>query len=214
MNFLQVSLTSKCNRRCERCPMKEWLDTDHPQYHLDNSVLIPFLEKNVDPADWLVELTGGEPALYEGIDELQQWLADCGYTVHIRTNGSIALRKYPPRQKIIAAFHDYGHPPKVFDVLLIVDKLDSERKVKWCEINRIPYRLIGYGKENPDMATHGFDRISFIEPSCHSLECPCGMVTIELEDGVDKSRMEYTGLHSMKCCQHCKAAIDAWRFLQ
>jgi len=91
MNYLQICLTSKCNRACWHCPMTEYRNTDDKDYHLTNSVIIPWIKSNIRPKLWLVELTGGEPTLYEGIDELLNWLSTEGYTVHIRTNGIVPV---------------------------------------------------------------------------------------------------------------------------
>ena len=216
--FLQICLTSKCNRSCDHCPMGKWRNTDDPKYHLTNDVLIPFIQKNISSEDWLIELTGGEPTLYEGISELLDWLSEHGYTVHIRTNGIIPVHPRPNLTRIVA-FHDLKKPPEVFDVVLIVDKLDHREKIKYCEEHHYPYVVIGYWKEQYDDLVHHFKEISVIEPSCHSLPCPCGKAKIELvmdEKGqlYDKNRLEYCELSKTECCKHCKAAIDAWRFLK
>lgn len=214
--FLQISLTSKCNRSCWHCPMAEFRNTDDPVYHLDNGVLIPWLKSNVDPARWLVELTGGEPTLYDGLEELLEWLADNGYTVHVRTNGIKPIAGHNGLTRI-AAFHSFVNPPTVYDVVLIVDGIDSERKIGYCKDNGVPYVVIGKDKENFDGASHGFKYISYVEPSCHQTRCPACQPVPELVDRggklVDVTRMEYLPYTVTTCCPHCKAAIDAWRFL-
>ena len=72
MNFLQISLTNKCNFNCWHCPMGQWRNSVAPRWPLCNEILIPWLEKYVEPSKWLIELTGGEPSLYPEIDELLQ----------------------------------------------------------------------------------------------------------------------------------------------
>ena len=212
MNYLQISLTSKCNRSCWHCPMAQYRNTDDEKYHLTNSVLIPWLKKNIDPSKWLVELTGGEPTLYHGLGQLLDWLDENKYLVHVRTNGIITIA---PRFNVkrIVAFHDLDNPPKAFDIVLIVDKIDSEKKIAYCKEHNIPFKVIGKDKENPDGAMHGFKYIAYIEPTCHTTRCPACQPTPRIEDGIDVTRMEYEEFSVSECCKHCKAAIDAWRFL-
>lgn len=216
MNYLQICLTSKCNRNCWHCPMAQYRNTDDKDYHLTNEVLIPWLERNIKPDMWLVELTGGEPTLYDGISELLDWLAEHNYRVHIRTNGIIPIH---PRNGLtrIVAFHDLKNPPEVFDQILIIDKIDSAEKIAYCEAHHYPYKVIGKDKENFDGASHKFKYIAMVEPTCHHTRCPACQPTprIEERDGklVDVTRMEFEQFSVAECCPHCKAAIDAWRFL-
>lgn len=218
MNYLQISLTSKCNRKCWHCPMADYRNTDDPKYHLTNDVLIPWLEKNIDPQHWLIELTGGEPTLYDGISELLDWLSEHRYLVHIRTNGIIPVMPRPGLKRIVA-FHDLANPPEVFDVVLIVDKIEKELKVAYCEERHYPYKVIGFNSENPDRARHNFDQCAYIEPTCHQTGCRSNSIPVIIVDGpdgkkVDIGRMDYAPFKTAKCCRHCKAAIDAWRFYE
>lgn len=216
MNYLQIALTSKCNMSCLCCPMANYRNTDDPTYHLNNDVLIPFISKHIDPGNWLIELTGGEPTLYNGYDELLDWLSEAGYIVHVRSNGVISTKARKGLTRIIA-FHDLSKPPKNYDVVLIVDKLNSKQKISFCTDNNIPYRVIGFNKESFDDAKHEFNRIAFIDPSCHQVSCPSQNIeqNIKMLGGklVDLKRLEYANFITDNCCPHCKAAIDAWRFL-
>lgn len=211
MNFLQIALTTKCNLACGHCPMAEYRNTDDTKWHLTNEVLLPFIEKHIDPRQWLIELTGGEPALYDGINELCDWLAERGYQVLIKTNGTLPL---PKRSGIVrcAAFHQLNNPPRYFDVFLIVDKLERGPKEKYCKDHEIPYEVIGFNKEHVDDAVHGFDKMAFIEPNCHQTACPAAKVKIDIKNNIDISRLEYAEFKPRPACKWCKAAIDAWRF--
>ena len=213
MNFLQISLTNKCNFSCWHCPMGQWRNSSAPRWPLCNEILIPYLERYVIPSEWVVELTGGEPSLYEGIDELLQWLSDNGYKTLVKTNGSGNL-PHLPNVKIVAAFHRLEQPPKNFDDVLIVDKIQSSEKIAYCEEHGIPYKVIGYNKENPDGAAHNFRHCAFINPAGHQTGC-CADPPIEdvRKDGRDYRRIDIRPLVVRDCCAHCKAAIDAWRFL-
>lgn len=213
MNFLQISLTNKCNFGCWHCPMGKWRNYTPPRWPLCNAELIPWLDKYVNKGEWLIELTGGEPSLYPEIDELLHWLSDTGYKVLVKTNGSGNL-PHLPNIKIVAAFHQLGNPPKNYDEYLIVDKIDREAKEEYCQANGIPYKVIGFNKENPDGATHGFKLCAFLNNAGHQVGCAARRVVEDVRsDGVDYRRINKRGLYPMTCCPHCKAAIDAWRFL-
>ena len=213
MNFLQISLTNRCNFACWHCPMGKWRNYTAPRWPLSNAELIPYLEKWIDPKKWVVELTGGEPSLYPEIDELLHWLSETGYKVLVKTNGSGNL-PHLPNVKLVAAFHKLDQPPKNYDEILIVDKVNREEKEAYCKKNGIPYHVIGYNKENPDGASHGFDQCAFINPAGHQTGC-CADPPIEdvRKDGRDYRRIDKRPLVTRSCCSHCKAAIDAWRFL-
>lgn len=215
--YLQISLTSKCNRSCWHCPMAQYRNTDDKDYHLTNDVLIPWLEKNIRPDQWLIELTGGEPTLYDGISELLDWLSEKGYTVHLRSNGIVPVHPRIGMTRVVA-FHDLKHPPEVFDVILIVDKIQSKEKIEFCEAHHYPYRVIGKDKENFDNAQHHFRYIAYVEPTCHHTRCPACQPTPKLEERngklVDVTRIDYEEFAINEICGQCKAAVDAWRFLE
>lgn len=212
MNFLQISLTNKCTLSCWHCPMGQWRNSTAPRWPLCNAELIPWLEKYVQPSQWVVELTGGEPSLYPEIDELLHWLSEHGYKTLVKTNGTGDL-PHLPNVKLVAAFHRLSNPPKNYDEYLIVDKIDRDAKEAYCTANNIPYKVIGYNKENPDGASHHFDLCAFVNPAGHQTGC-CARRPIERVRGeVDYGRITHRPLVAMKCCARCKAAIDAERFL-
>ena len=100
-------------------------------------------------------------------------------------------------------------------VVLCVDTGVYYASVRECsKKNGIPYHVIGYNKENPDGASHGFDQCAFINPAGHQTGC-CADPPIEdvRKDGRDYRRIDKRPLVTRSCCSHCKAAIDAWRFL-
>lgn len=213
-NFLQISLTNECNFSCWHCPMKEWRNSGRPKFPLKNSELLPFLEKFVDPKRWIVELTGGEPTLYEGFDELLEWLSGKGYYTLVKTNGSNTIKKYG-NVKVCSAFHRLNEPPAYFDEILIVDRIKREEKEAFCKEHGIPYKVIGYGKENPDGAAHGFKLCAFINPAGHNTHCqaerPIEDYSVDPLD--DYGRITHRPFFCGPCCERCKAAIDAWRFM-
>lgn len=210
MNFLQIALTTECNRGCWHCPMKNYLHKKQ-KFPMNNSELIPFLQKYIEPSNWVIELTGGEPSLYPEIEDLVDFLSERGYYTIIKTNG---IKEIKPHKNVIrvAAFHDYDNPPKYYDQYLIIDKIDRERKEEYCKAHGIPYKVIGYNKENFDHATHGFQSIAFINPAGHQINCPADTPLTRERDGIDYNRITHKPLTKQACCKECKAAIDAWRY--
>ena len=210
MNLLQIALTTKCNLKCSTCPMKEWRNVE-PKFPLTNRELIPFIERYCTPDKWVIELTGGEPALYDGLDELCTWLSKSGYKVLIKTNGLLEIEAYPNIRRC-AAFHQFINPPKYYDIYLIIDKLDSERKIAYCRYNRIPFRVIGLNKTPLPDQFHRFDNIAFINAAGHQVKCPSARPITNEVNGVDINRITHKPLDMGHCCDLCKIALDAWRF--
>lgn len=192
--------------------MGQWRNSDMPRWPLDNATLIPWIENNVRPNMWAVELTGGEPSIYPEIKELMRWLDSHDYRVLVKTNGSGNL-EHLPNTTIVAAYHRLEEPPQNYDIYLIVDKIEREEKEAYCKANGIPYKVIGYEKENPDGATHGFDLCAFVNPAGHQVGCLAVPPHERVVDGEDYNRISHRPLVAQPCCKHCKAAIDAWRFL-
>lgn len=192
--------------------MGKWRNYVVPRWPLDNATLIPWMEQYVRPDMWVVELTGGEPSLYDGIDELMLWLSNHEYRTLIKTNGSGNLM-HLPNTTIVAAYHRLENPPQNYDEYLIVDKIQKDEKVAYCKQNGIPYKVIGYDKENPDGAKHGFDLCAFVNPAGHQVGCLATPPHERVVDGVDYNRISHRPLVAQPCCPHCKAAIDAWRFI-
>ena len=193
--------------------MGKWRNSPSPRFPLKNQELIDFFNRYLDPNVWIVELTGGEPSLYDGLGGLLEWLSNNRYYTLIKTNGSNLIKHYD-NVKIVAAFHKLQEPPKCFDEMLIVDKIDSAAKKQYCESNGIPYHIIGYNTENPDGAVHGFTNCAYINNAGHETTCKA-MPPVERvsADGIDYGRIDRNPFFSGKCCARCKAAIDAWRFL-
>ena len=81
-----------CNLNCSYCDT-EFAKTadDSQEYSIDN------LLKSAESAGVnLVEITGGEPLLQDGVTELCRGLINAGYYVLIETNGSLRISQLPP----------------------------------------------------------------------------------------------------------------------
>ena len=190
--------------------MAEYRNTDNALYVLTNDRLFPWLRTYVPPDRWIVELTGGEPALYEGIDALCEWLSANGYRTIVKTNGLLPIL---PRDNVIrvAAFHQLNNPPKYFDKVLVIDGVESIEKSEVCRRQGWDYRTIGFGTKTTDGASHGFKLSAYLDPHGHPV--PCKNRPVKYTEPPDKFSMEYTPIKTTLCCKDCKAAIDAWRFI-
>ena len=214
LNFLQISLTNRCNFACAYCPVVKWRNKDFPKWPLNNAELIPFIKKNTNSFEWVVELTGGEPTLYEGLDELLYWLSTHGYYTLIKSNGSNPVKRYD-NVKLCSAFHRIEQPPANFDEVLIINTDGRAEKEAYCKAKGIPYHVIGFNRDNFDKSGHRFSYCSFITPDGHNVKCQAAK-TLHLltDDGSDDlGRINHREFQLGTCCPDCKAAIDAWKFL-
>jgi 7-carboxy-7-deazaguanine synthase len=79
-----------CNLRCNYCDTRYAYEEDHPLYSIDQ--ILAELKKYPDA---IVEVTGGEPLLQDGVYPLLAKLLAAGRTVLLETNGSISLAAVP-----------------------------------------------------------------------------------------------------------------------
>ena len=221
MDYIQISLTTQCNRHCEYCPITQYRNVK-PNWPINNNELIPFLtrsmmEDDINPLDTVVELTGGEPALYPDLDMLIGFLSTSGFHVLIKTNGDLPISQSDNVLRI-AAFHELNTPPKYFDIVLIIeDTPDFESKFIYCVDNKIPFEVIKKDTTIGIEDSHGFVRTSFINPAGHNTCCQHDKAVENLN--IDKTR-DYGRIDNQlhikwrNICPQCKAGIDAWKFLE
>jgi len=204
MNLLQISLTNKCNKSCSYCPIEKWRNKEEYPNLLTNERLIPLLE-NLNPKEWAIELTGGEPALYPELNELLAWLETRGFSGVVKTNGSLPICKVP-HFKIVAAFHDLNNPPECYDEILIISHTpDFKEKIARCLREGVVYRVIEkdtHYKATDNVKTN-IEKIMFINPAGCKSECSAGSSRILLE---------YDSLPYRTACKGCKSAIDFEKF--
>ncbi len=56
-------------------------------------MILKWMDKYLNPYEWFLEISGGEPGLYKGINELISTLNSMGYYGIIRTNGTLPIYK-------------------------------------------------------------------------------------------------------------------------
>jgi len=118
----------KCNYNCRYCSMQKWMPKDD---HVDWTIWRDYIKKWFDPKDWVIKITGGEPTLYDGFEELLASLTD--YRVIIETNGSNQITKRH-NQIIYAMWHENRPKPVCYDILGILEETEGwEEKVAATE---------------------------------------------------------------------------------
>jgi hypothetical protein len=126
-------------------PVDELDETGAPFNGITNDLLFEWLKKYLDPKEWFIEITGGEPGLYPEIGTLITGLVRAGYKGLVRTNGSQPIPGLPSFQRL-SAWHKGHDFPEFYDHILILENEtdDWESKVAHCEENNIPYTVLPY----------------------------------------------------------------------
>jgi len=153
MKLFELVLYQSCNYHCEDCPMERWLyepdelfDGDRRRNALTNEALLAWLDAYLDPKEWFIEITGGEPSLYPQIHELIPALSERGYKGIIRTNGSNPL-PYNDNFKRVVAWHKLTERlPETYDYILILENPNDDWQAKkaYCEESNIPHVVFPY----------------------------------------------------------------------
>lgn len=221
MNYIQVALTTQCNLHCEYCPITEYRNIK-PDWPMSNFDLIPFLQRAMEcgdliPEDNIIELTGGEPALYPDLDVLLDFLADSGFKVLIKTNGLLEIKPHANVLRV-AAFHNLTNPPKFYDIILLIeDTPDFEEKFMYLVDNNITFETIRKDMNVGPDDYQGFKYTSFINPAGHNTGCQDDKA---VENRNQSNTRDYGRIDNQlnikwrAICPMCKAGIDAWKFLK
>ena len=199
--LLFISITSKCNRSCEYCPMSEW--RNNPAF--PDSLT---LEKCAKAIEFLkpthVEITGGEPTLVPWLDELCDYLESKGIIYLVKSNG---FRRC--RNQITAWHDDISCLPKCYGKILIIkDTLNWEEKARHCEENGIPFHAIEHGTEKPGSVVYTRTPVLFLCPDGHLKRC----------SNMEFAPKIYIDDLGRACwsmpCKYCKAVDDFMIFLE
>jgi len=154
MNICKILLTNVCNYNCYYCTFKRWLMTEdqfynNPEYTwLQGDMLLKYIKEHMAPDKWVIELSGGEPTTHPHFDMVIQSLADMGFFVVIKTNGSRFIQQYT-NQVIVAAWHKDRPFPKSYTTVLVIRNPDDDwqSKVDYCEQNSIPYITVRFNTD-------------------------------------------------------------------
>ncbi|MEM8607751.1 MAG: radical SAM protein [Myxococcota bacterium] len=124
---------SRCNLRCR------WCDT--PQAFVGGEVMLrsDVLSKALSFGTPLVELTGGEPLLQEGVLPLMSELCDEGRTVLLETSGERDISAVDPRVHRIVDFKAPGSEESASNRWDNVSHLTDRDEVKLVLADRVDY---------------------------------------------------------------------------
>jgi len=203
MTYFLLSITNTCNKSCDYCVVRPWLNNPEYPDKITAADIMDFLEKEMRPGD-IVELTGGEPTLFPDLLLLLEWLKERNAKVIMRTNGFRldSWRKEFPNMVVALTRHnnDSAYMEERKRHLLpwdrIIDKIPDDEMQK--EQDRPVFKK---SKDNP-LTAHPFKRMFFITNdgkirfmSC----CKEDMSTVW-----DYKPREYC------CCPDCPFALLAW----
>jgi len=88
-NYLRIGVTDRCNLRCRYCMPAEGIDFAHRNDLLSYEEIIRLAHIFSDLGVDKVRLTGGEPFVRKGIDQLLKSLSEIFPKVHITTNATL-----------------------------------------------------------------------------------------------------------------------------
>jgi 7-carboxy-7-deazaguanine synthase len=124
-----VRLTA-CHLRCR------WCDTPH-SFTQGEPMTIDAVVASVLTEDCsLVEITGGEPLLQDGVFPLMTRLADAGRTVLLETSGAVDIRRVDPRVHIIMDLKCPGSEECEQNVYGNLDLLGPTAEIKFVIADR------------------------------------------------------------------------------
>jgi 7-carboxy-7-deazaguanine synthase len=112
-----------CNLRCSWCDTKYSWEQESTNEKLSAKEIYDYIKK-VESNN--VTLTGGEPLIQEGIDELLKLLNDDeSLSVHIETNGSVDIKPFKEKYKNLIFIVDYKLPLSKMTDLMNLTNLHS-----------------------------------------------------------------------------------------
>jgi hypothetical protein len=170
MKLLKIQLMNSCDKDCYYCPARRWMkpvgfefpyteqDAPPPPQSnpatgrmkmdaIDNKHLLKWLKEFINPDEWVLELTGGEPSLYPEIHTLIPELNKLGYKGIIRTHGANPIPK-STNFRIVTAWHLFWGDtcPAYYDLILVIKNPNDDwvKKVIYCKKQDIPHRTCDF----------------------------------------------------------------------
>ncbi|MDS0524993.1 putative 7-carboxy-7-deazaguanine synthase QueE [Clostridium sp. SHJSY1] len=112
-----------CNLRCSWCDTKYSWEKESSNEKLSAKEIYEFIKEMKSKN---VTLTGGEPLIQNGIDELLELLnSDNELIIHIETNGSVDIKPFKEKYSNIIFIVDYKLPLSKMTTLMSLNNLDS-----------------------------------------------------------------------------------------
>lgn len=121
-SYLRISLTEKCNLRCTYCMPEEGVDLRPSRAYMNVEEVVGLAKEFVGLGVNKIRLTGGEPLVYKGFEEVVRQLSKLPVELSLTTNGLMLDRYY-----------DVLENCGVKNINISIDTLDE---VKFKEITR------------------------------------------------------------------------------
>lgn len=152
MGLFVISLVNICNFNCDYCCAQQSVfrnqSTCDDFINIDQ--VINYLDKFIDPKQFMIQITGGEPTLHPDFEKLLTSLINRNYYGSILTNGSNII----PKQNnfvVVTTWHGFwkNEIPKSYDILYLPDIGNEEYmsfKMNFCEKHNIPHAVMNIQK--------------------------------------------------------------------
>ena len=171
--FVRVA---NCNLKCSYCDTR--FDNDAKEYTPEEIMDVV----NTFPHTYLVEITGGEPLLYDDVYELIELLHHAGFKVLIETNGSMDLNNVPDYVCKIVDVKTHGSgfgDSFLVSNLSYINPVKDNLKFVLCDMNDYEW-MKGFLVEHNVFGQHVLVSTVFVWKE--GLNAVCTQI---LEDGLD-----------------------------
>jgi organic radical activating enzyme len=206
MTYFLIDITNKCNKSCDYCAVKPWLNKPHEfPDKVNASDLMNWLDDKLDKGD-VVKLTGGEPTLFPELQNLLGFLKVSRVKVILETNGLHLgeWRKDYGNMIVVLSKHDssedYMNERKkhLLPQDLVLDGVPEHIKQKDGEI--APHFV---NDEISPLNSHPFDKAFFVTNDGKVKFMPCS------EDDGMGTVWDYKPVN-FYCCPKCSYMLGAW----
>jgi organic radical activating enzyme len=114
MNYFLISITNQCNKSCEYCVVKDYINNAKYPSIITATDVIYFLKEHAKPLD-TVEITGGEPTMFKGLLDVLQFCKTQNLFVILRTNGYELYRDYFSFNNMIVVLAQHNSSDEFID---------------------------------------------------------------------------------------------------
>jgi len=210
MTYFLLSVTNTCNKSCDYCVVKPWLNNTKYPDKINAAHIIRFLGGQMEPGD-IAEITGGEPTLWPDLFTLLDWLKDHGAKVILRTNGINlgAWREIYDNMVVVLARHDSdgaymaARQKYLMPCDLAKGSMPEEQKQK--EFAKPVFKC---DEESP-LGTHGINRAFHITNDGNIRFMPC--MNVSMGNLITGWKLEEWECFTMNNCPYM---LGAWNLVE
>lgn len=137
--------TAGCNFRCPFCHNASLVIDTYKNQEIPEEELFSFLKKRTGVLDGVC-VTGGEPLIQQGIEDLLMNIKELGYTVKLDTNGSFPdkLRRLVEQGLVDYVAMDIKNSQESYGKTIGIEEYDIEnvnRSVQYLLRGNVPYEF-------------------------------------------------------------------------